>query len=406
MTRQSILVVGGTYFERCMKPQWKEIYGSAGRAASAISSMGGVVDLHSYCDNQTKDVIESRGALENFRTYLTPINKSVSFDYHHGLDTPRICIPQKTSNPLRAEGECVVRFGMLEGDAIVKGNYVVYDPQNPLDPIPFHANGSTANKLAIVLNRYEASLLSGLPGASVNDMALALIKKGMAQVVIIKLGAHGVLVHDGKNGHTVSAYRSERVWKIGSGDNFVAHFAFRWMGEGRSAVESADLASKATAYYCQNMTSPTYSDLNTFSPNPIVPSNRYKGSDKPTVYLAGPFFTLSQLWVIEQARENLREMGLKVFSPYHDVGYGSSEDVVPKDLAGIDASDLVFAVADGLDSGTIYEIGYARAKDKPVIVYCENESEKNMKMIQGSGCMIYEDYVSGIYQALWKAVSL
>jgi nucleoside 2-deoxyribosyltransferase len=80
------------------------------------------------------------------------------------------------------------------------------------------------------------------------------------------------------------------------------------------------------------------------------------------VYLAGPFFDLAQVWLIEQARANLREMGLEVFSPYHDIGLGSANDVVAKDLEGIDASHLVFAIADGLDPGTLYEIGYARTK--------------------------------------------
>jgi nucleoside 2-deoxyribosyltransferase len=135
-------------------------------------------------------------------------------------------------------------------------------------------------------------------------------------------------------------------------------------------------------------------------------SERYAAGWRPTIYLAGPFFTLAQLWLIEQARENLLSLGLKVFSPYHDVGLGSAEDVVSADLQGINEADLLFAVGDGLDPGTIYEIGYARARNKPVVVYCENEGEENKKMLVGSDCLLAKDYVTSIYQAIWAGAAL
>lgn len=401
-----ITVVGGVYEERCMRPQWREVFGSAGRAASAIASMGVAVNLHSYFDRVTRDVVESRSALQGVNVYPTPIKKAIEFDYHHGLETPRIYGLQEQSAPLHVTADNVVLFGMLEGDAVVHGDRVVYDPQNAREPKPFSANGSTARQLAVVLNRNEAGLLSGMPDAPVQDMADALLLQHAAQVVIIKQGPLGALVHDGVSAHMVSAYQSERVWKIGSGDNFVAHFAYRWLHEGRSAAESADMASKATAYYCQTKGFATPRSFSAFSPAPITPSARYAAGHKPIVYLAGPFFTLAQLWMVEQARADLGAMGLKVFSPYHDVGHGSADDVVLKDLDGIDKADMVFAIGDGLDSGTIYEIGYARAKNKPVVMYCENESAENKKMMQGSGCTLCADYVSSVYQTLWTAASL
>ena len=123
------------------------------------------------------------------------------------------------------------------------------------------------------------------------------------------------------------------------------------------------------------------------------------------MYLAGPFFSLSQLWLIEEARGQLLEMGLNVFSPVHDVGHGSAEDVA-QDLDAIHECDLMLAIGDGLDAGTIYEIGYARALKKPVIMYVENESEEDQKMMVGSGCIITDDFVTAIYQAAWKAAEL
>ncbi|WP_431273193.1 nucleoside 2-deoxyribosyltransferase [Variovorax ureilyticus] len=139
---------------------------------------------------------------------------------------------------------------------------------------------------------------------------------------------------------------------------------------------------------------------------PVVPSAQFLAGRVPKVYLAAPFFTLAQLWLVEQTRTQLQQFGLDVFSPYHDVGVGSADEVVQADLAGLREVDFVFAVADGLDAGTLVEIGYALARGVPVVIYCENEGEEDLKMMSGSGCIICSDYVSAIYRALWTAVSL
>jgi nucleoside 2-deoxyribosyltransferase len=204
----------------------------------------------------------------------------------------------------------------------------------------------------------------------------------------------------------VPANRTERVWKVGSGDCFVAHFANAWMHDGRSPREAAAIASRATSYYCETQGFPTANDLasNTFPE--VELSAAYRQGMRRCVYLAGPFFDLAQVWMVEQARTNLREMGLQVFSPYHDVGLGSAEDVVVRDLKAIAECDLMFAVTDGLDAGTVYEIGYARALRKPVIVYSERHKGENLKMMEGSGCTICDSYTTALYTALWEAVKL
>ena len=402
----SMAVVGGVYRETCMRPGWNEFYGSAGRAASALSSMGVPVTLHSYLDNDARAAIEARAIHQNYRIIPTQVERTVTFAYLHGLDTPRICGDGVIHNSLEVAADRAVRFGMIESDAVVRGGQVVYDPQNTKGPAPFAQNGSSADRLALILNRREAELLSMKFGDTPESMAEALIKSQGAEVVVIKLGALGALVHDGRIATPVAAYNSGTVWKLGSGDHFTAHFALRWIHEGRAAVESAELASLATAYYCQSGGVATAELLAAYSPAKVVPSTAFLSGRQPLVYLAGPFFSLAQLWIIEQARYSLVCMGLRVFSPYHEIGIDSAEKVVPADLAAIHDADLIFAIGDGMDPGTIYEIGYGRAKGKPVVLYCENESEERKKMMQGSGCVLCDDYVSAIYQALWTACAL
>lgn len=401
----STAVVGGVYREMCMRPTWREIFGSAGRAASAIASMGGTVTLHACLDSLAQEIMAVRAALESFTINSTEISHSVTFEYDHGLSTPRIHGIDSSTPTLQVEAGNVLRFGVIEGDAVTHGERVVYDPQDAVSPKNYYSNGSTAKELALILNRHEAMLLTGLKDSSVTAMAESLLESKQANVVIIKQGPQGALVHDGRNVDQIPAYFSQNVWKIGSGDTFVGHFAYRWMHEGQSAAESADLASRATAYYCQTRGFPTPESLKSFNPKPIKPSISFCSGKMPRVYLAGPFFSLAQLWLIEQARGDLRSMGMTVFSPYHEVGHGSAEDVVKLDLEGIDNADIVFAIGDGMDAGTVYEIGYARAKGKPVVMYCENESAENKKMMEGSDCQICADYVSAIYRTLWVACS-
>jgi len=402
-------VVGGAYEEWCLRPSWHEVFGSAGRAASAIAAMSDDVKrtLHCYADARTAPVLEARCALEGTRLVATAVAATCSFRYTHALHRPEVEGPRSTYTPIVVKSEAILRFGILEGDAVVHGKRVVYDPQGGLTGSPFNSNSSSADELFVVLNEREARATTGLGGDTTPyELAHATRALHAARGVVLKRGPLGALVLDGDDWSEVPAFQTDTVWKIGSGDVFAAHFALGWATQGRSAADSALRASLATAVYCDGRGFPTPAMLDAFPAKPVQASERWKAGRRPRVYLASPIFTLAQLWLVEQARESLRGFGLDVFSPYHDVGYGSADDVVQLDLEGIHISDLVFAIGDGLDSGTVYEIGYARAQKKPVVVYCENELSEDLKMFEGSNCVLCKDYVTSIYCALWTAMVL
>lgn len=400
-----ITITGGIYEEYCMHPYRYNIFGSGGRAASAIAAMKGEVKLTTYCSKNIQEVIQARAELEGFELSIINIPVNTKFHYTHALAKPLIYNRTTNNPPLEIKEKNVIRFGFLEGTAIIDSEYAVYDPQNVASVELFHANGSKAKHLAILLNQYEAKSLLQIDDT--DELLRKIAVSQQAEVVILKKGPDGCLVYDHKLDEIkhVPAFSTNKVSKIGSGDNFVAHFGYAWMEQKKSAYEAALQASKATAYYCETEGFITPERLNKYTPSPIILSEQFKKGCKPKVYLAGPFFTLAQLWLIEEARKNLQDLGLEVFSPYHDVGKGNAEDVVDKDLEGIHKCDLLFAIADGMDSGTIYEIGYARAINKPVVVYAENESEENLKMMEGSDCKIIKDYVTAIYHTLWTAIT-
>lgn len=404
----SIHVVGGVYLEKCTQPAWDYVYGSAGRAAIAIASMGTQVELHAYFS--TKSACQFLGdfaLVENLAVHQTPIEEAIKFNYLHDLAVPSISgrpAGLYTAIPLKAEK--VIRFGMLEGDAKVDADWAVYDPQNQGAPIPFRENGSTANHLALILNTWEARALSGLPDRAPIECAAKIAEQNSAEVVVIKMGPQGALIWTRAGVAQVPAYRTTNVWKIGSGDCFVAHFAHAWMHKGMSPVDAAKMASLATAFYCESRILPRSEDLSGYQPATVNVSPAHVSGLTRQVYLAGPFFDLAQIWMVEQAREQLRVMGLKVFSPYHDIGLGSAADVVQKDIKGIQDSDLVFAIVDGHDTGTVFEVGFARSIGRPVIVYSERESVENLKMMEGTGCTICKNFATAVYAAAWEAAQL
>lgn len=392
----SITVAGGVYYERCIWPEWDHLYGSAGRAAAALRSHIDDVTLCTYARPDSREYLARYSNLYGYNCRLVDAKQAISFEYVHCLSSPKIRptprhILQNTS--IQIEADVVLRFGMLEGNAIIDAERCIYDPQSAFDPQPFGKNGSKATRLAIVANRGEIIAMSGAKDEHAG--ASLLLEKG-AEVVVVKSGPVGALVFD-RNGVTqIPAHRSERVWTIGSGDVFAAIFAARWGAHDDSATHAALLASRAVADYAGSMSlpSPTSESLNrdTLSTTTTKPGR---------AYLAAPFFTLGQRWLVDEARQGLTELGIDVFSPVHDVGHGPAKVVADADLKALDECDRVFAILDGLDSGTIFEIGYARARGIPVYALAQSVGVEDLKMIIGSDCRVFDDFVTAMHHVAW-----
>ncbi|HDR0626817.1 TPA: PfkB family carbohydrate kinase [Pasteurella multocida] len=411
-SNKHITVIGGVYYEQCIWPSINELYGSAGRALSALQALNCETKLYSCLNQNSAEVLKGRARAYSARfeicSSLEESYEQPKFSYFHGLSTPYISkIIEKNLTPNKIQDNNILVFGMLESNPIVSGNKVVYDPQNPVSPRKFYENGSTAQELAIVLNISEAYKLVKKENLSISEIIDILLHEG-ASIVVLKRGPLGISVFQKEDDkkiieNKIPCYLTENVYKIGSGDYFSACFAYQWMVQEQDPVQAAELASKATAYYCETAGYPSLENLDEW--NERVQPIQYRSSDKkPKVYLAGPFFTLNQIWLINETRSQLTEMGFDVFSPYHEIGIGDAETVVPKDIEGINNSDIIFAIVDGLDAGTIFEIGYAKAKDKPVVIYSENEKLDDLKMMYGTGCIISKDYVSSLYRALWESL--
>lgn len=388
-------IVGGVYRERCIEPLWDAIYGSAGRAMAATAHIAPGAHLASYVDDATATAAQALadGSAGTFEGH--PTAASVCFDYLHPLAAPRINPPpgSQKNEPITVTGDVVLRYGMLEGDAIVHAKKAIYDPQSSFETALFGANGSTAESLAIVLNKAEARSMTGIDDAEI--AAASLLGDGV-DVVVLKMGPLGALVLTADKVELVPLYKSASVFKIGSGDVFSSTFAALWGVQGLDPFAAADVASRATAYYCENrsLPPPDPTALQQQSFEPLTPG-------KGTIYLAGPFFDIGQRWLVEEANDLLLEMGAQVFSPVHAVGPGPANIVAPEDIAGLEKSDVVFAILNGMDPGTIFEVGYAVKMGIPVVGLAQNVRPEDLKMMEGTGCEIHSDFASAIYRAIW-----
>lgn len=394
-------IIGGCYVENCLDPIFSELFGSGLRAAVALSEEVDVI-LHCCVSEKYKCLLDSKSQIHDFKIDKTIISENVSFEYYHPLSTPMIYCNNKkvTLTPQISIKENVLYYGLLEADLKFNANYVVYDPQNQIE---FNSKTCKAKHLALVLNKDEALILNekGDDNDNLEEVGKSIMLNKQAEVVIIKNGPHGALLFE-KNGITnIPVFETDRVWPIGSGDVFTAIFAEKWMIDKLSPSKSAIEASVGTAHYCESRKLPIEKNSQKLKELRI-------SSKKRKIYLGGPFFSISERWLINESLAALHKLGNDVFSPMHDVGISidvcdenETKMLAEKDLKGLESCDVVLAVVPVLDAGTIFEIGYAVALKKKVIVLAQDISKDDLFMLIGAGCDITDDFSTAIYKASW-----
>jgi nucleoside 2-deoxyribosyltransferase len=101
----------------------------------------------------------------------------------------------------------------------------------------------------------------------------------------------------------------------------------------------------------------------------------------------------------------LENFGCQVFSPLHKVGTaGSNVEIATEDLEGLRNCKTILALINDGDTGTIFELGYGKANNKRAVVYAERNTGRDLTMLDGTSCMIFPDYGSAIYNAIWESI--
>ena len=398
-----MIVVGGTYREICKEPFVDNLYGSGLRAAFAISRGCDLLEFMSIVNSEEKKEVEALASSFGFTTKLQKRDYTIQFFYEVPISPPRMLSPYPiimTPKKIDCSGEAVLVFGMLESSIDVHADRLVLDPQG-LRPITEQVTWS-ANHLVIVGNKSEILRLSTHDsGLDIEQCAEKVREKFKADVVVVKCGALGSIVVESPTVSHVGVFPTSKVNPLGSGDVFSAVFAYYWAEHRYSASEAARLASKATAAWVSRGPFQVINDRGEVV-SPDILDEVY--GESTSVYIAAPFFTVAERWLVELCRTALLDLGAKVFSPLHDVGWGPPQLVAPADLAGLRQADSVLALLDGLDSGTVYEVGHANALGLPIVGLVSDKRSCDLTMMIGTGTRIHDNPSSAVYDAIWQGI--
>lgn len=129
------------------------------------------------------------------------------------------------------------------------------------------------------------------------------------------------------------------------------------------------------------------------------------------VYFASPWFTPEQEEREERLKAKLRELGFDVWSPKEEAVVGTFSDIETRkkifksNILNIGNADIIFAITDGKDMGTIWEAGYAYGLNQhftsrgyapiKIVYYCETlgDGKFNLMLAQSGDIVItkFED---------------
>tara|TARA_A100000171_G_scaffold48311_1_gene55616 strand:- start:4104 stop:5294 length:1191 start_codon:yes stop_codon:yes gene_type:complete len=394
-----INVIGGTYREINHDDVSMEIFGSGFRCAKYLIENKNEVNFITSGNNETNKFLkENQKVYPNLKFECKTYDELITFQYSFALDEPSIfpnLLNISKTEKWKTKGDDVIAFGMLESDYEIDCNRAVYDPQTSIKPKRFSEFGR-AEELVYIINRNEAYSIS--LSKDIEDIKTYFFVKENAKAFIIKNGPYGATLYTKSEEINIPCYITENVYKIGSGDIFTASFGYYWLTKNLSLKQSALLASKSTAIYCDKKAYIDCTDNYKFEYREFKANNL---SEKQ-VYLASPFFALSELILVDKIRDALLSFGIKVFSPFHDIGLGEAISIAKKDIEGIKNSDVIFAVLDNLDSGTLVESGFSMANNKTIIGYHRTCDENKLLMLKPGNFTTNSNLTTALYQTIWS----
>lgn len=125
------------------------------------------------------------------------------------------------------------------------------------------------------------------------------------------------------------------------------------------------------------------------------------------VYFASPWFNPEQAEREERVKNRLRELGFNVWSPKDNSSLSPITDPVIREkiftanVENIKSCDIIFAVTDGKDMGTIWEAGFANGLNAgsfgevgnpiKIVYYCETlgpNGQFNLMLAQSGDIVI------------------
>jgi len=394
-----VSIIGGCYREINLEDNTTKIFGSGLRCSKFFLESKEDIKFFTSGNFETiKHLDEYKKVYDGFEYKCVTFSNMLTFKYSFALDNPLIYPnPLKINRTEKIEVECdnIICFGMLESDFSINAQKAIYDPQTSVKPKRFSEFGK-ADSLVYIVNFSESKALA--KSDEIKEIKEFFFNTEKAYALIIKNGPFGATLYYNNKEIRVPSYITSNVNKIGSGDIFTSSFSYYWIIKNNSIEDSILKASKTTALFCDRE---IMTDIDLFNEFEYKEYNIKELQDKK-IYLASPFFSLSEIILVDKVRNSFIDFGVNLFSPFHDVGYGKEESIAKKDLEAIEESDIIFCLLDGLDSGILVEAGVSMAKNKKIVGYHTTCNEDSLLMLKPAKLKLYKNLTTAIYQTIWN----
>lgn len=254
-------------------------------------------------------------------------------------------------------------------------------------------------------------------GSESVDAMLPLIADLGAEVLLLKENRGGSRLFDLSKGlvEAIPAQLSVTVNSVGVGDVYTAVMVgLSGAGWGDAAWRGA---SAATAYSQTTYPDDFKRDVERSLKLSVHELRNLSGTILPwharphfPIYLAAPDFSYADKPEIDRAVDALRYHNFNVRRPIEENGelpHGSPDAVLrqtfAKDLGVLGECEVVFAVPLDRDPGTLVEMGYAMARQQPVITFDPRQENNNTMVVGGSAR--YSDNLDQCLNGIFDAIS-
>jgi sugar/nucleoside kinase (ribokinase family)/nucleoside 2-deoxyribosyltransferase len=390
-----VVVVGGVFLERIVRENGFDEYlgGSGLTAAVASARLGARTGLVSFVGSNQETglrrLLERAGVADHVARCAGSSGVFEIADLRderrpRPMYRPPDAIPSTDQISGPAAPRVVLAFGIpgfnplpwLEHTSC-SGTRLLWDQQGWLS---HRVEPSTLARLPSVERLCLANLNELRSEAGTSTHAEAIERKPPVgfDAAVVKCGRWGTIIRRPDDVGTIPAFHADVVSAIGSGDCFAGALAAS-LAAGLDLDEAAVRASATAALFVGRSSNllplgatEAIAQMLANAPRTFVDPRRL---ERTRAYVAGPFFTAPERLWLSHLEAALDEMGLDVVSPRREIGIlppdadeVQAEHTGERDFAAIDDSHLVIATIDGLDAGTLIEVGYAASKELPVFI--------------------------------------
>ncbi|HHW41599.1 MAG TPA: hypothetical protein GXX19_10725 [Syntrophomonadaceae bacterium] len=231
-------------------------------------------------------------------------------------------------------------------------------------------------------------------------------KKGV-KIIVTKFGQGGSSIYRQKESRIdIPSFQSNYQFTVGAGDVFNAVFLVTYHNTKDLELSGLSAAAAASVFIESFDFRSTPWNLQEEIKSRRKQFIHPEQAQKIKIYLAGPFFSDGERYMVSQTYHALKKCGFSLFSPWHEDG------IVPrlavksfkKNINAIKEATLIVALLDYEDPGTVWECGYAYALNKPIyaIQTCTNSFNLMVNLSTELTCESLRCLIDYLYEKYGK----